>query len=71
MPLKRRCQTKITIANARTQIHAKLTSDGYYQDGSRAIYRCLDNFMHDPQSGSLHIQCQNGRWGPQPRCIRM
>jgi hypothetical protein len=27
--------------------------------------------VHDRQSGPLHIQCRNGRWGPRPRCIRM
>ncbi len=70
-PFKRRCQSGITIPNARTQIHAKLTTDGYYDDGSRATYRCLENFAHDRQSGPLHIQCRNGRWGPRPRCIRM
>ncbi len=70
-PFKRRCQSAITIANARTQIRAKLTTDGYYDDGSRATYRCLDNFMHDHLSGPLQIQCRNGRWGPRPRCIRM
>jgi hypothetical protein len=69
-PFKRRCQSGITIPNARTQIYAKLTADGYYDDGSRATYRCLENFMHDRQSGPLHIQCRNGRWGPRPRCIR-
>ncbi|UJR36529.1 hypothetical protein I4U23_029250 [Adineta vaga] len=68
-PFKRRCQSGITIPNARTQIHAKLTTDGYYDDGSRAVYRCLENFVHDRQSGPMHIQCKNGRWGPRPRCI--
>ncbi len=70
-PFKRRCQSGITIPNARTQIHAKLTVDGYFDDGSRATYRCLEDFVHDRQSGPLHIQCRNGRWGPRPRCIRM
>ena len=69
-PFKRRCQSGITIPNARTQIYAKLTADSYYDDGSRATYRCLENFAHDRQSGPLHIQCRNGRWGPRPRCIR-
>ncbi|CAF3978899.1 unnamed protein product [Rotaria sp. Silwood2] len=68
-PFKRRCQSGITIPNARTQIFAKLTTDGYYDDGSRVTYRCLENFMHDRQSGPLYIQCRNGRWGPRPRCI--
>lgn len=70
-PFRRRCQSGITIPNARTQIYAKLTMDGYYDDGSRATYRCLENFVHDRQSGPLRIQCRNGRWGPRPRCIRM
>ncbi|CAF0941224.1 unnamed protein product [Adineta ricciae] len=68
-PFKRRCSSGITIPNARTRINAKLTTDGYYDDGSRATYQCLDNFVHDRQSGPLHIQCRNGRWGPRPRCI--
>jgi hypothetical protein len=70
-PFKRRCQSGITIPNARTQIYAKLTPDGYYNDGSRAVYRCLENFVHDRQSGPLNIQCKNGRWGPRPKCVRM
>ncbi|CAF0876222.1 unnamed protein product [Rotaria sordida] len=68
-PFKRRCQSRITIPNARTQIFAKLTTDGYYDDGSRVSYRCLENFIHDRESGPLYIQCRNGRWGPRPRCI--
>ncbi|CAM4935155.1 unnamed protein product [Rotaria socialis] len=68
-PFKRRCQSGITIPNARTQIFAKLTTEGYYDDGSRVTYRCLENFVHDRQSGPLHIQCRNGRWGPRPICI--
>ena len=70
-PFKRRCQSGIAIPNARTQIRAKLTADGYFDDGSKASYRCLEHFVHDPQSGPLHINCRNGRWGPRPRCIRM
>ncbi|CAF0734799.1 unnamed protein product [Adineta steineri] len=69
VPFQRRCQSGITIPNARTRINAKLTTDGYYNDGSRAAYQCLENFVHDPQSGPIHIQCKNGRWGPRPRCI--
>jgi len=70
-PFKRRCQSGITIPNARTQIYAKLTSDGYYDDGSKVTYRCLENFVHDQESGPLYIQCRNVRWGPRPRCIRV
>jgi hypothetical protein len=69
-PFKRRCQSGITIPNARTQIFAKLTTDGYYSDGSRVNYQCLENFVHDRQSGPLNIECRNGRWGPRARCIR-
>lgn len=64
-----RCSPNITVEHSRTSVHGQTAHDGSFLDGTEIVYECLENFRHDPRSGSLSIRCRAGRWDPLPKCI--